>query len=395
MACCADHWFLTENDPPVPDETSITSLPVTGTLPAALSGTYLVIGPNPIGPPEAGEPARAAAMVHAITVDADGTVSYRNRWITTDTAAHALGREPVAGPRRADNDGVASNIFTFGSTILAVGNGTLAYELTADLATRRRVDLAGAGRGLRPRVDLDRHSGALHLVGVGPGNAQTHVTVSAGAMTRATRPLDDTPRIEDLTITRDHVVFLADGLIGVTPRSAIHETPVVWSPIEGGARRLAGAHDDTRGVVVHTTGPALERWTLHQRATTVEHQILDDTPLTFPNRNPGGPHLPAALPVDLFGAAASTATTSSPASEPATPSERTTSRPSSSSSPIPPEPEARTAAGSSASSTTAAHAAADLLVLDAHFFDGRPIATVHIPRPVPNGTHATWIPANH
>ena len=353
MACCADHWFLTDNDPPVPDETSITGLPVTGTLPAALSGTYLVIGPNPIGPPEAGEPARAAAMVHAITVDADGTVSYRNRWITTDTAAHALGREPVPGPRRADNDGVASNIFTFGSTILAVGNDTLAYELTADLATRRRVDLAGAGRGLRPRVDLDRHSGALHLVGVGPGNAQTHVTVSAGAMTRATRPLDDTPRVEDLTITRDHVVFLADGLIGVTPRSAIHETPVVWSAIEGGARRLAGAHDDTRGVVVHTTGPALERWTLHQRATTVEHQIVDDTPLTFPNRNPGVLTCPQRY---LWTCSARRRPPPRPrhrrASQPPR-RERTTSRPSSSSSPTPPEPKVRTAAGSSASSTTA------------------------------------------
>ena len=394
MACCADHWFLTENDPPVPDETSITSLPVTGTLPAALSGTYLVIGSNPIGPPEAGEPARAAAMVHAITVHADGTVSYRNRWITTDTAAHALGREPVPGPRRADNDGVASNIFTFGSTILAVGDGTLAYELTADLATRRRVDLAGAGRGLRPRVDLDRHSGALHLVGVGPGNAQTHVTVSAGAMTRATRPLDDTPRVEDLTITRDHVVFLADGLIGVTPRSAIHETPVVWSPIEGGARRLAGAHDDTRGVVVHTTGPALERWTLHPRATTVEHQIVDDTPLTFPNRNPGVLTCPQRYlwTCSAHGVHRHDLVTGERASHPV----GTDHQPAEFQFVADP---ARTGSEDGGWLVGVihdrAHAAADLVVLDAHFFDGRPIATVHIPRPVPNGTHATWIPANH
>ena len=208
----------TENDPPVSDETSIADLPVTGTLPAALAGRYLVIGSNPISPPQPGKPASGAGMVHAITVHAAGTVSYRNRWITTDAAAQALGTEPVPGPRRGDNDVVASNIITFGSTILALGDGALAYELTADLATRRRVDLAGAGRGLRPRVDLDRQTGALHLLGAGPGNAQTYVTVSAGAMTRTTRPLDDAPRVDDLTITRDHVVFLADGLIGVTPR---------------------------------------------------------------------------------------------------------------------------------------------------------------------------------
>ena len=42
-----------------------------------------------------------------------------------------------------------------------------------------------------------------------------------------------------------------------------------------------------------------------------------------------------------------------------------------------------------------ARAAADLVVLDAHAIDGPPIATVHIPRRIPNGTHATWIPTNH
>src|SRR5215213_4424844 len=126
-----------------PDQTRITSLPVTGTLPAALSGTYLVIGSNPIGPPEAGETARAAAMVHAITVHADRTVSYRNRWITTDTAAHALGREPVPGP--ANNPGLATNTFTFVPTTPGAGQVyTLSYELTSDLATRRSLALAGA-----------------------------------------------------------------------------------------------------------------------------------------------------------------------------------------------------------------------------------------------------------
>jgi len=392
MACCADHWFLTDDDPPVPDETSITSLPVTGTLPAALSGTYLVIGSNPTGAPDAGEPGRPAAMVHAIAVDAGGTVSYRNRWITTDAAA-PLGREPVPGPRHADNDGVATHLFTFGSTILALGDGTLAYELTADLATHRLVDLGGGGRGLRPRVELDRYSGALHLVGVGPGSAQTHVTVAAGAMTRTTCSLDDTPRVDDLAITRDHVVFLADGLLGVSPRSVLHERRVEWSTIEGGARRLAGAHDDTRGVVVHTTGPALERWTLRPRSTTVEHLIVDDLPLTFPNRNPG---VPARGQRYLWTCSAHGIHRHDlVADERASHAVGTDHRPAEFRFVTDP---ART--GSEDGGWLVglihddAHAAADLLFLDAGCFDAGPIATVHIPRRVPNGTHAAWIPAD-
>ena len=133
--------------------------------------------------------------------------------------------------------------------------------------------------------------------------------------------------------------------------------PVVWSAIEGGARRLAGAHDDTRGVVVHTTGPALERWTLHPRATTVEHQIVDDTPLTFPNRNPGGCTVRSATcgPVSARGVhrhdlvtGSAPATPFGPHRQPGRVPVRHRSRH---------EPEARTAAGSSASSTTAPDAA--------------------------------------
>ena len=209
-----------DNDPPVSDETSITGLPVAGNAASRLVGHV----------PGASDPIRSAPRRPANRRRAARPWSTPSPCTPAEPCPiatggspptpppSALGTEPVPGPRHADNDGVASNIFTFGSTILALGDGTLAYELTADLATRRRVDLAGAGRGLRPRR-RPRPPTAVRCTSsaYGPGNAQTHVTVSAGAMTRATRSLDDTPRVEDLTITRDHVVFLADGLIGVTP----------------------------------------------------------------------------------------------------------------------------------------------------------------------------------
>ena len=171
MPCCADHWFPTENDPPVSDETSIADLPGHRIAASGADGPvpgHRIQSDRPAGVRQTGEAEQA--MVHAITLHAAGTVSYRNRWITTDAAAQALGTEPVPGPPPGDIDVVASNIITFGSTILALGDGALAYELTAELATRRRVDLAGAGRGLRPRVHLDRQTGALHLLGVRSGH---------------------------------------------------------------------------------------------------------------------------------------------------------------------------------------------------------------------------------
>src|SRR3954465_3283398 len=114
----ADDVFSPETDPPVSDETSIAGLPVSGTLPAALSGRFLCIGPNPIAAPATPvDWANAEGMVHAVTLAAGGPASYRNRWIITDAAARKLGTEPVPGPRSTGSDVVARNVIAFGPEI--------------------------------------------------------------------------------------------------------------------------------------------------------------------------------------------------------------------------------------------------------------------------------------
>src|SRR3954470_11985023 len=93
------------NDASGLDETTMTNFRVSGKLPAALSGQYLQIGPNPV-----------EGMVHAVTLDAGRVVSYRNGWIRTD-----------------GQDLVAANVVAFGSSILALGDGVLACELSQQL----------------------------------------------------------------------------------------------------------------------------------------------------------------------------------------------------------------------------------------------------------------------
>ena len=83
-------------------------------------------------------------MVHAVSLDAGRAVSYRNRWIGDDV--------------------VAANLIAFGTSILALGDGALAYELSARLDTIRRVDLAGARRSLVAHAKVDPHTGELHLL---------------------------------------------------------------------------------------------------------------------------------------------------------------------------------------------------------------------------------------
>src|SRR5438552_567565 len=91
---------------------------VTGKLPPALSGQYVQIGPNQVD-----------ATVHAVTLDAGRAVACRERRIIADDVA-------------------PTNLVAFGSSILALGDGALAYELGPRLDTVRRVDLAGARRRL-------------------------------------------------------------------------------------------------------------------------------------------------------------------------------------------------------------------------------------------------------
>ncbi|WP_275430527.1 carotenoid oxygenase family protein, partial [Klebsiella pneumoniae] len=45
-----DHPFLTGIHAPMRAELTLTELPVTGTIPAALNGQYMRIGPNPVNP---------------------------------------------------------------------------------------------------------------------------------------------------------------------------------------------------------------------------------------------------------------------------------------------------------------------------------------------------------
>ena len=78
---------------PVDDEIDAVDLAVTGVIPAALDGTFLRNGPNPMFAPKGryhlfdGD-----GMVHGLTLR-DGKASYRNRWVRS----RGLGAEIDAG----------------------------------------------------------------------------------------------------------------------------------------------------------------------------------------------------------------------------------------------------------------------------------------------------------
>ena len=78
----APHPFLSGVHRPMRGELTLTDLPVSGDVPAALDGRYLRIGPNPIAP----DPASyhwfiGDGMVHGLRLQGGRALWYRNRWI--------------------------------------------------------------------------------------------------------------------------------------------------------------------------------------------------------------------------------------------------------------------------------------------------------------------------
>ena len=213
---------------------TITGLPVRGALPAGLSGRLVAIGPDAESD---------HAEIHAVHLHEGRMVSYRSRWVGTDGVA-------------------ISNIIVFGGSILALGDGSPAHELTPDLTGLRRVDLAGRSRGMSAYPKRDPHTGDLHVLAVDATAAQAHVVVSSGALTRTSRPIPGAPsRLTDLAITSDHVVFVADGFAGVASRDG--EARITWITTGVEAPHLVHARDAGDTIVVHALTPSLERWTLH------------------------------------------------------------------------------------------------------------------------------------
>ena len=198
-------------------------------------------------------------VVHSVLVG-DGRVSYSCRRFRTESVVH--------------------NLVAFGGSILVFGDESPAYELRPEVDTLCRVDLAGHGRSLAAYPKQDPATGELHLIAHDTAGLQAYVVVSAGALTRHSRPLLDTPdRIKDLALSRDHAVLIADGFVGVAPRKG--DLRARWIATGIAAAHPVHAYEAGDIVVVLALTPLLERWTLHPEAANIQREALDSTPRRF------------------------------------------------------------------------------------------------------------------
>jgi carotenoid cleavage dioxygenase-like enzyme len=203
--------------------------------------------------------------------------------VSRDGTVHSLdmhGERLTYSVRRFHTDAVIHSLFRFGTSMLAFGEGASAYELDTDNGTLVRVDLAGHGRMLAAYPRQDLATGELHLVADDTDGGQAYIVVSAGAMTRRSRPIVGAScRIHGVSLSRDHTIFVADGLIGVTPRDG--ESRTTWIATDAAAPHPVYAHDTDGGVALLALTPSLERWMLQPDSGTIKREVLDDSPRRF------------------------------------------------------------------------------------------------------------------
>ncbi len=320
--------FLRGAFAPVAEEVTAFNLPVTGQIPAELSGRYLRNGPNPLNLEDpnyhwfVGD-----GMVHGVRLRDGNAEWYRNRWVRSKSVAQRLHEPWPAGPVHENFDFAANThiIVHAGRTLATVEAGPLPYELSYELDTVGPCDFGGTlPGGYAAHTKLDPRTGELHAIAYfWAWDHIQHVVIDAAGNVSTTTNITvaDGPMCHDFALTEKYVVIynlpvtfsldaVANGarmpyswnpqhkpLVGLLPRTDGAE--VRWFEIEPcWVFHTLNAYDDDGKVVVDVCqyptafdvltfwsdhAPVTpSRWTIDPAAGTVTQRPLDDRTQEFP-----------------------------------------------------------------------------------------------------------------
>jgi len=443
-----DHPFLTGIHRPMAEELTLTDLPVAGTIPAALDGRYLRIGPNPIDPdPKGYHWFTGDGMVHGIAIQGGQAQWYRNRWIRSNAVGKALGEPPAPGPRHGGFDTVNTNVIGIeGRTWALVEAGSYPVELsdTLEEQTYNPFDDTLTG-SFTAHPHLDPVTGEHHAIcyeATDPDRVRHVVLSPQGQVVRElTIPVKHGPSIHDCAITARYVLIL-DLPVTFSMKALIggHSFPYAWNPEhqarigllprDGGADdviwvpcpqayifHVANAYDTPDGTVVldacvydtmfagMTGGPSgrslgLERWTIDPVARTLTRRRIDASPQEFPRpdeRRFGKSYRYAftmALPEGDFAIGATSLYKHDLETGMRETHEFGSDRYPGEFVFVPRTEDAPEGDGRLIGLVVdLPNETTDLVIIDAQAFAEAPIASIRIPHRVPPGFHGNWLPA--
>ena len=442
------HPYLTGIHRPMASELTLTNLAVTGTIPEALDGCYLRIGPNPVIPEARGYHWFIGdGMVHGLRIEKGRALWYRNRWIRSKAVAAAMKTESAPGPRHGTFDTVNTNVVGInGRTFALVEAGSYPVELsdTLDEQTYNPFDntLAGSFTAHPHRDPLTGEHHAICYEATAPGEIRHVVINKEGKVTREQAiPVKHGPLIHDCAFTARYVVILDlpvtfsmsavlaghtfpyqwnakhEARVGLLPRNGTAED-IIWCAVEPGyVFHVANAYDLPDGRVqldvcafntmfAHSlegpTDPSrgLERWTIDPVEHSVVIKNVDHIAQEFPRideRRFGQAHRYAytmALPVEdtqqfcgetkLFKHDMQTG-------------ERLVHEFGPGRHPgefvfVPAHKDSAEDEGWMIGLVVnLSLETSDLVIIDAQKFESEPVASVHIPHRVPPGFHGNWV----
>jgi 8'-apo-carotenoid 13,14-cleaving dioxygenase len=442
------HPFLTGIHTPMDAELTLADLKVTGSIPAALDGRYVRIGPNPATPPN---PASyhwftGDGMVHGVRLKAGKALWYRNRWIRSKAVSAALGEADAPGPRNGAMDTVNTNVLGIaGDTWALVEAGGYPVRITPELETIAHDPFGGTLKGsFTAHPHLDPATGEMHAICYQADQPTVirHVVVGTDGKVRREEPIavNSGPSIHDCMITRNFVIIMDlpvtfsmkmllagqsfpyawnpehKARVGLLPREGKNDD-VIWCDVETCyVFHPCNAYETGDGKIImdvcahetmgtQTQGPSsartpLERWTIDPLARHVMRTVIDAESQEFPRpdeRLIGKPYRFAytmALPATGASEAFSSHRLFKHDLELGLREEHDFG-------PnrfpgefvfVPKTPDAAEDDGwlmgyvvDMKDQTT------DLVILDARNFAGQPQAVVHIPHRIPPGFHGNWV----
>jgi len=446
--------FLRGSFAPVTEETTAFDLPVTGAIPAELTGRYLRNGPNPMGLDDPNYHwFLGAGMVHGVRLRDGKAEWYRNRWVRSKAVAAERNEDWPGGPVHENMDFAANThiIGHAGRTLATVEAGPLPYELTYELDTIGACDFGGTlSGGFAAHTKVDHQTGELHAIAYywAWDHVQYVIVDPTGKVRQTTDiPVADGPMMHDFALTQTYVVLLdLPVTFSLNAVAAGRELPYVWNPDHparvgllprdgsAGVRwfdvdpcwvfHCLNAYDSEGRVVVDLCqynesfdvstlwaahGPVtLDRWTIDPAAGQVTQRRLDDRGQEFPrvdDRIVARPHRYGYSAV--IGEINRAITVAGDFSDDAfanaiirhdlvaqTAQTRGFGRDATVGEAVfaPSAPDAPEDDGYVLAFVhNPERSASDLVILAAQDFLGEPVATVHLPARVPLGFHGSWI----
>jgi carotenoid cleavage dioxygenase len=314
--------FHTEgNYRPVSEEVEAFDLPVSGSLPTELCGSFLRNGPNPVTPSLHwfyGE-----GMIHGLRITGGRARWYRNRWVRTASFTDGIAFRDAQGRRNLTASKANTHVVRHAGRILALVEGALPYEVTGKLDTVGPWDFDGrltTAMTAHPKVCPTTAEMHFFAYDQRPPYLTYHVADASGRLVLS-RAIDvaastmmhdfnlserfvvfmDLPIVFDLSAARAGNMFpfrydVSYGArLGVLPR-ANPRGGLRWFAIEPCyVFHTLNAHDADGVITIDVSrlaSPTLERgghtdaqlwrWTIDLNAGTIAERQLDDRPGDFP-----------------------------------------------------------------------------------------------------------------